>query len=117
MKKVSVKRVLLIVMIGLICCVSTISRAGNPSDLLPKDGNNIIQNIEELPDNNQNISTPTPTTPSPTAPSNLVPAGTDASTGNTLPKTGVDDTIMWVLIAVSAVAAIYTYKKVRDYDV
>ncbi len=115
MKKVSVKRiVLLVAMFALICCASTVSRAGNPSDLLPPDDGNTIENIQSLPDNNQSVSVPT----SSSAPSNLMPLNTNTGkTNTTLPKTGVDDTIMWVLIAVSAIAAIYTYKKVRDYDV
>ena len=42
---------------------------------------------------------------------------TTNTTNTTLPKTGVDDTIMWVLIGVCGLAAVYTYKKVRDYNV
>ena len=111
MKKVNVIRLMLVVAIfALVCCVSNVNLATTP------DVNDIIHDIQTLPENNvpeQNTNT--------NVPANLIPLGTNTnsntSTNTVLPKTGVDDTMMWVLIAVSAVAAIYTYKKVRDYEV
>ena len=54
----------------------------------------------------------------------LPKANTNNNIGNTntnkessLPKTGVNDTAMWVVIGTCVVLAIYTYKKVRDYNV
>lgn len=123
MKKFKVRNLILILtIIGVICCISNINYATTG------DVNSLIQNITQLPSNNegqsnnindanntvQNITSITNTnTNTKTNTSN----NTNRTTNTTLPKTGVNDTIMWVLIGVSAVAAIYTYKKVRDYNV
>ena len=108
MKKVNVSKIMVLIAIfAIICCISTVNFA--------TDVNNLIQQIDERPGNN----TPD-TNEGNKLPENLTPIGgtNTANTNSTsLPKTGVDDTMMWVLIGVSAVAAIYTYKKVRDYDV
>ena len=42
---------------------------------------------------------------------------TNTNTNSTLPKTGVNDTAMWILVVICGVATVYTYKKVRDYNV
>ena len=115
MKKFNVKRVMLVVAIfAAICVVSSISNATG-------DINELIQNITRID------SDPVPTTtndtnltPLPTTNENVnTNTNTNINTNNnsSLPKTGVDDTMLWVFIAVSVVAAGYTYKKVRDYNV
>ena len=114
MKKVSVRKLMLVIgVFAIICCISTINYASDVNDL--------IQNITELPNNNtpaENTNINTANTPANLTPLTTTPTPTNNTTGNTiLPKTGVNDTIMWVLIGVSAIAAIYTYKKVRDYNV
>lgn len=74
------------------------------------------------PGNNSAGSTTTETAPANNTPANsagvsstLTP--TVNNTGNTnLPETGIEDsTVLYVVLGVSAVAAIYAYKKVRDY--
>lgn len=121
MKKINVREIILVVaIIAMLCSIATSS--------LATDVNDIIQNITELEDNNvvsNNANTATPTnnttnnTVKNTAINTIGTTNTSntAKNTNTLPKTGVDDTMMWVLIGVSAIAAIYTYKKVRDYNV
>ena len=109
MKKVSkIKLMLVVVIFAVICSISTVNYATGIDDL--------IQNITQLEPTN--TAQTTPTVPENTV-QNIAPI-TTTNTTNTdtkLPQTGVDDTIMWVLIGVSAVAAVYTYKKVRDYNV
>ncbi len=79
------------------------------------------------PGNNSAGSTTTETAPANNTPANNTPANsagvsstltpTVNNTGNTnLPETGIEDsTVLYVVLGVSAVAAIYAYKKVRDY--
>lgn len=125
MKKVSLRKTILVVaiMVGICLMSSMIYATGDIDDLL---GN--IENIQRIDSNtntntnvdggtNTNISNVTelPTTKSNTA--NSTNTNIANNTGTTkLPQTGVDDTVMWVLIGASAVLAIYTYKKVRDYN-
>jgi len=121
MKKVKMREVILgIAIVAILCCISTVNYASNVNDLF-KDPNEIedIQQLEPTTSANDtkvnNIATqPENNTVESIAPINKT---TNTNTNKVLPKTGVDDTMMWVLIGVSAVAAIYTYKKVRDYNV
>ena len=120
MKKNSVKKVMfIIVLFTMLCVVSTVNYATGdinailqniiqidtteqPTQQQPKQEENTVQNIVTLPTTNT---------------TNLSNTNTNTNTNKELPKTGVDDTMLWVLIAVSVVAAGYTYKKVRDYNV
>lgn len=125
MKKVKMREIILgVAIIAILCCMSTVNYAssGNLNDIF----GNEIHDIQELPTDQAPTNTPannivtqptntnTNTNLTPIAPTNT---SRNTNTNTTLPKTGVDDTMMWVLIGISAVAAIYTYKKVRDYNV
>lgn len=120
MKKVKMREIILgVAIVAILCCISTVNFASTPdtNDLFKPTNDNEIHDIQELPTTPTNNTTvnnivtePANNTVTPIAPTNT-------NNNTTLPKTGVDDTIMWVLIGVSAVAAIYTYKKVRDYNV
>lgn len=97
------KILLIIITFAVLFSIATVNKAvqtGDPNDL--------FQDIPQVPDNTQqqqqNIPTPENTN---------VPTNTNTS----LPGLGANDTAMWVLIAVCTVAAIYTYKKVRDYNI
>lgn len=98
------KILLIIITFAVLFSITTVNKAvqtGDPNDL--------FQDIPQVPDNTQqqqpqNIPTPENTN---------VPTNTNTS----LPGLGANDTAMWVLIAVCTVAAIYTYKKVRDYNI
>ena len=118
MKKSSLKKtMLMLVLMAILCIVSNVSYAtGNIDDLLREMENQAgnITVIEE-PKTNQTV-VPTTTTENKVENTNTN-SNTNTNTNKTLPKTGVDDTMLWVLIAVSVVAAGYTYKKVRDYNV
>ena len=119
MKKVNLsKTLLMIALIAMICCISTMNFASsvNLNDLPTMNqangnntaGNNTVGN-NTATNNTANIANIAANT-------NGV-GNNSTNTSGTLPKTGVDDTIMWVLIGASIVAALYTYKKVRDYNV
>ena len=69
---------------------------------------NKLPDLKSLTTENTNTNTNTNTN---------VNTNTEKKNEAELPKTGVDDTMLWVLIGVSVVAAGYTYKKVRDYNV
>ena len=108
MKKVrNLKKILIMLaVVLLICSVSVISSAnGNPEDL-----------ITQIPELNP---TPTPNpTSTPTPSPKLTPTPSPTQGNNTsLPKTGVNDTAMWVLIGACGLAAIYTYKKVSVFKI
>ena len=72
-------------------------------------------NVDELfniPVVNNEASTQTPVE---NVPTQNIPANNTVNTS--LPKTGINDTAMWVLVAGCVILAVYTYKKVRDYNV
>ena len=114
MKKVNVKMITVVmVVIAMICLISNVVYATGDAQNLARQQAQItedpeIHSIQEVPGNT--TQQPQNTTQLPTTAQNKV------TTNTVLPKTGVDDTAMWVFIVISAVAAIYTYKKVRDYN-
>lgn len=122
MKKVNLSKTLvMLVIVAIICCISTINFAATV-DLNQLPNSNDVPRIDQINGTTNNATVNNATTNNTTNnTTNII--GTTNRTGNTtnttgtLPKTGVDDTIMWVLIGASVIAAIYTYKKVRDYNV
>lgn len=96
------KILLIIITFAVLFSISTVNKAvqtGDPNDL--------FQDIPQVPDNTQQQQ-----------PQNIpTPENTNVNTNTSLPGLGANDTAMWVLIAVCTVAAIYTYKKVRDYNI
>lgn len=75
---------------------------------------NANKNTNKDANKNTNTNTNTTTTGNKNANANK---NTNVNTNTSLPKTGADDTVMWV-VAISCVCiAIYTYKKIRDYNV
>ena len=101
--KILKKIILMLVVIACVCGISTVNQADTQQ----------TNDVVELIPNVQGTSTPTPNqtaTPSSTPLSNN-------TTSTSLPKTGANDTGMWILIGACVVGAIYTYKKVRDYNV
>ncbi len=129
MKKVKVRELILgVAIVAILCCISTVNYATTPdvNDLI-RDPNTVsqdsnkIQNITELPTtnttNNNNVANLTRNNTTNNTNVSQIGKVNNTTNNTTLPKTGVDDTMMWILIGVSAIAAIYTYKKVRDYNV
>ena len=109
MKKVNVRKIILmVVVIVALCVISSVNYAtGNVNDLienittLPSNGNNVVNNNVNTNNNVQNI-TPIGGTNTNT--------NRNTTTNSVLPQTGVNDTMLWVFIGISVVAAIYTYK-------
>jgi len=100
------KILIMLAVIVVLCGLATTSNAETSSI------GDIVGDIPVL-----NDPTPEPT-PTPTTTPTPSPIPQNNQTGNTtLPKTGANDTIMWVLIGACTIAAVYTYKKVRDYNV
>ena len=116
MKKSNVRKlILMVVVITALCIVSSVNYAtGNVNDL--------IENITEIPSNGNNVANTNTNTNNMVQ--NITPIGgtntntnRNTTTNTALPQTGVNDTMLWVFIGISVIAAIYTYKKVRDYNV
>lgn len=123
MKKSKVSKIMLIIaLIAIVCCISSKNYAtSNLNDIIGVGTDN-IESIPDLP--GEGSTTPTQPDNGNNTPSDIqsigqAPTGNNTAdiTGNTkLPSAGANDTLLFGLIAISAVAAIYTYKKVRDYS-
>ncbi len=103
------KILLMLVLVTLICGWAVISLAssnvGDPSEIVNLEDRT---NTDKTQTNNANQSR------------SNIPAtntNTNTNTNTSLPKTGANDTAMWLLVAVCGVSAVYTYKKIRDYNV
>lgn len=94
-----IKGILLVTIIAVLMLVTNSVYAADAIVLSPTDNN--------ANTNSALTSTLTPTTP----------VNNSASTlSSNLPKTGIaDNTVVFIVVGVCAVAAIYAYKKVRDY--
>lgn len=94
-----IKGILLVTIVAILMLVTNSVYAADAIVLSPTDNN--------ANTNSALTSTLTPTTP----------VNNSASTLNSnLPKTGIaDNTVVFIVVGVCAVAAIYAYKKVRDY--
>lgn len=81
--------------------------------VLAEPGNNTAAESTTTTDNTPANNTPTNNAG---VSSTLTPTVNNANTNTNLPKTGLEDnTMLYIVLGVSAVAAIYAYKKVRDY--
>lgn len=94
-----IKGILLVTIVAILMLVTNSVYAADAIVLSPTDNN--------ANTNSALTSTLTPTTP----------VNNSASTlSSNLPKTGIaDNTVVFIVVGVCAVAAIYAYKKVRDY--
>ena len=101
-----IKGILLVTIVAILMLVTNSVYAADAIVLSPTD-NNAATNNSAVDNNSALTSTLTPTTP----------VNNSASTLNSnLPKTGIaDNTVVFIVVGVCAVAAIYAYKKVRDY--
>ena len=106
MKKNSlIKGILLVTIIAIFMLITNSVYAADAIVLSPTDNNTATGN--SAVDNNSALtSTLTPTTP----------VNNTSTLNSNLPKTGIaDNTVVFIVVGVCAVAAIYAYKKVRDY--
>lgn len=101
-----IKGILLVTIVAILMLITNSVYAADTIVLSPTDNNTATDN-SAVANNSALTSTLTPTTP----------VNNSASTLNSnLPKTGIaDNTVVFIVVGVCAVAAIYAYKKVRDY--
>lgn len=104
-----IKGILLVTIVAILMLVTNSVYAADAIVLSPTDNNAATNN--SAVDNNANTNSALTSTLTPTTPVN------NTSTLNSnLPKTGIaDNTVVFIVVGVCAVAAIYAYKKVRDY--
>lgn len=104
-----IKGILLVTIVAILMLVTNSVYAADAIVLSPTDNNAATNN--SAVDNNANTNSALTSTLTPTTPVN------NTSTLNSnLPKTGIaDNTVVFIIVGVCAVAAIYAYKKVRDY--
>lgn len=89
-----IKGILLVTIVAILMLITNSVYAADTIVLSPTDNNTAL------------TSTLTPTTP----------VNNTSTLNSNLPKTGIaDNTVVFIVVGVCAVAAIYAYKKVRDY--
>lgn len=113
-KMLRVEKILfMLVVIALICGLTTFVKAEEA------DPNGIINiNVTTTkPDNTAKPENTNTNNSNNNANINANVGNANSSEQKKLPKTGANDTAMWVVIGGCVVLAIYTYKKVRDYNV
>ena len=105
-----IKGILLVTIVAILMLVTNSVYAADAIVLSPTDNNAATNN--SAVDNNANTNSALTSTLTPTTPVN-----NSASTlSSNFPKTGIaDNTVVFIVVGVCAVAAIYAYKKVRDY--
>lgn len=102
-----IKGILLVTIVAILMLVTNSVYAADAIVLSPDNsatGNSATNN--SATNNSALTSTLTPTTP----------VNNTSTLNSNLPKTGIaDNTVVFIVVGVCAVAAIYAYKKVRDY--
>lgn len=100
-----IKGILLVTIVAILMLITNSVYAADTIVLSPTDNNTATDN-SAVANNSALTSTLTPTTP----------VNNTSTLNSNLPKTGIaDNTIVFIVVGVCAVAAIYAYKKVRDY--
>lgn len=100
-----IKGILLVTIVAILMLITNSVYAADTIVLSPTD-NNTATNNSAVANNSALTSTLTPTTP----------VNNTSTLNSNLPKTGIaDNTVVFIVVGVCAVAAIYAYKKVRDY--
>ena len=107
-----IKGILLVTIVAILMLVTNSVYAADAIVLSPDNsatGNSATNNSatnNSATNNSALTSTLTPTTP----------VNNTSTLNSNLPKTGIaDNTVVFIVVGVCAVAAIYAYKKVRDY--
>ena len=100
-----IKGILLVTIVAILMLITNSVYAADTIVLSPTDNNTATDN-SAVANNSALTSTFTPTTP----------VNNTSTLNSNLPKTGIaDNTVVFIVVGVCAVAAIYAYKKVRDY--
>lgn len=123
MKKVNKLKILTVILMGiLILCSAKMSFAAQSitaiSTSTGNTGNNNINNISTNTDNSNNLNN-TGNDIQNNSSNNLLPVNNAANTQNTvLPDAGAKSSATIVfLIVLTSISAIYTYKKVKEYNI
>ena len=110
-----IKGILLVTVMAVLMLISNSVYADDQTIILSEGNNSATNNSatnNSATNNSALTSTLTPTTVRDESATN----NANNALNSNLPKTGIaDNTIVFVVIGVCAVAAIYAYKKVRDY--
>lgn len=100
-----IKGILLVTIVAILMLITNSVYAADTIVISPTDNNTATDN-SAVANNSALTSTLTPTTP----------VNNTSTLNSNLPKTGIaDNTVVFIVVGVCAVAAIYAYKKVRDY--
>lgn len=100
-----IKGILLVTIVAILMLITNSVYAADTIVLSPTDNSTATDN-SAVANNSALTSTLTPTTP----------VNNTSTLNSNLPKTGIaDNTVVFIVVGVCAVAAIYAYKKVRDY--
>ena len=100
-----IKGILLVTIVAILMLITNSVYAADTIVLSPTDNNTATDN-SAVANNSALTSTLTPTTP----------VNNTSTLNSNLPKTGIaDNTVVFIVVGVCAVDAIYAYKKVRDY--
>ena len=100
-----IKGILLVTIVAILMLITNSVYAADTIVLSPTDNNTATDN-SAVANNSALTSTLTPTTP----------VNNTSTLNSNLPKTGIaDNTVVFIVVGVCVVAAIYAYKKVRDY--
>ena len=104
-----IKGILLVTIVAVLMLITNSVYASDAIVLSPTNNSatdNSATTNNSATNNSALTSTLTPTTP----------VNNTSTLNSNLPKTGIaDNTIVFIVVGVCAVAAIYAYKKVRDY--
>lgn len=101
-----IKGILLVTIVAILMLITNSVYAADTIVVLSPTDNNIATDNSAVANNSALTSTLTPTTP----------VNNTSTLNSNLPKTGIaDNTVVFIVVGVCAVAAIYAYKKVRDY--
>ena len=120
MKKLSKVILIFVVMIGILWMQSQVQAS------IVIDGNNTTtttgNNTTTTTGNNTTTSTGNNITTNNTTANNTTTTNNTTTNRvnnitNTLPKTGIEDSPVAIIMIVGAISAIYAYKKIRDYNV
>lgn len=122
MKKVSKLKILTVVLMGImiLCSAKMTFAAQSISTISTSSGNSSNNNISEIGNssNNTNGTDNNLTNTNNVANNTLQPTNNNTVQNTTLPDTGAKSSVAIVfLIVLASISAIYTYKKVKEYNI
>lgn len=119
MKKVSKLKILTVVLMGImiLCSAKMTFAAQSISTISTSSGNSSNNNISEIGNSSNNTDNNLTNTNN-VANNTLQPTNNNTVQNTTLPDTGAKSSVAIVfLIVLASISAIYTYKKVKEYNI